>query len=177
MPATPKHAFLYQSLGWQPPVFVHVGLLQNGKRKKLSKRDRDIDVHVYREKGYLPEALNNFVALLGWSHTRKEDLMSMQDLIDEVCTPFALRPFSCSLTHSFHFIFPLLYLTYQANHATVLPLSSHCGQHHRHLPQTRLPPKGPRPQHPRRCHTHSRHQQPRYPSNHPLPQSLTRVYL
>ena len=86
MPSTPKHVYLYQAFDWCPPAFVHVGLLQNEQRKKLSKRDGDVDVAVYRGKGYLPEALNNFVVLLGSSHTRKDDVMAMQDLIKEVRT-------------------------------------------------------------------------------------------
>ncbi|RPA79751.1 glutamyl-tRNA synthetase [Ascobolus immersus RN42] len=81
LPSTPKHITLYNAFGWTPPTFAHVGLLQNKERKKLSKRDGDVNVGVYREKGYLPESLNNFVALLGWSHTEKSDVMGMQDLI------------------------------------------------------------------------------------------------
>ncbi|KAF8421084.1 hypothetical protein EV426DRAFT_674274 [Tirmania nivea] len=87
MPSTPKHVYLYQAFGWALPAFVHVGLLQNEQKKKLSKRDGDVDVAVYRDKGYLPEALNNFVALLGSSHTRKDDVMAMQDLIEEFDLP------------------------------------------------------------------------------------------
>lgn len=87
MPSTPKHVYLYHAFKWDPPAFVHVGLLQSETKKKLSKRDGDVDVSVYRERGYLPEALNNFVSLLGWSHTRKDDVMNMQDLIDEVDIP------------------------------------------------------------------------------------------
>ncbi|KAF8473996.1 hypothetical protein BDZ91DRAFT_651339, partial [Kalaharituber pfeilii] len=83
MPSTPKHVFLYQCFGWAPPAFAHVGLLQNEKGKKLSKRDGDVDVFVYQDQGYLPEALNNFVALLGWSHSRENDVMNMQDLVKE----------------------------------------------------------------------------------------------
>lgn len=84
MPSTPKHVFMYQAFGWSPPAFAHVGLLQNEHQKKLSKRDGDTKVSAYKERGYLPEAINNFVALLGWSHSRKDDVMTMQDLIDEV---------------------------------------------------------------------------------------------
>ena len=84
MPSTPRHAFMYNCFGWAQPAFAHVGLLQNEAKKKLSKRDGDVNVESYAEKGYLPEALNNFVALLGWSHTRQDDVMTMKDLIDEV---------------------------------------------------------------------------------------------
>ncbi|KAI5810949.1 hypothetical protein DFH27DRAFT_1915 [Peziza echinospora] len=83
MPSTPRHVFMYNCFGWAQPAFAHVGLLQNEAKKKLSKRDGDVNVESYAEKGYLPEALNNFVALLGWSHTRQDDVMAMKDLIDE----------------------------------------------------------------------------------------------
>lgn len=83
MPSTPKHVYLYQAFGWAPPAFIHVGLLQSEQKKKLSKRDGDVDVAVYRDKGYLSEVLNNFVALLGSSHTRNNDVMAMEDLIEE----------------------------------------------------------------------------------------------
>jgi glutamyl-tRNA synthetase len=81
MPSTPKHVYLYNCFGWTPPTFVHVGLLQNIQRTKLSKRNGDVFVEQYREKGYLPEALNNFVALMGWSHEETSDVMSMQEMI------------------------------------------------------------------------------------------------
>lgn len=60
---------------------MHVGLLQDGKHKKLSKRTGDVFVSEYREKGYLPQALNNFVALLGWSHDRESDVMGLEELV------------------------------------------------------------------------------------------------
>jgi glutamyl-tRNA synthetase len=84
MPSTPKHIYLYEAFGWTPPTFAHVGLLQNKERKKLSKRDGDVNVSQYKDAGYLPESLNNFVALLGWSHTSKSDVMQMEDLIKQV---------------------------------------------------------------------------------------------
>jgi glutamyl-tRNA synthetase len=84
MPSTPKHVSLYNAFGWEPPAFVHVGLLQDESGQKLSKRRGDIDISHYREQGVLPEALTNFVALLGWSHHRKNDLMSMGELIENV---------------------------------------------------------------------------------------------
>jgi glutamyl-tRNA synthetase len=82
MPSTPKHVHLYNCFGWTPPQFVHVGLLQNSERGKLSKRNGDVFVSEYREKGYLPEALNNFVALLGWSHEETSDVMTLQEMVD-----------------------------------------------------------------------------------------------
>lgn len=84
MPSTPKHVFMYEAFGWKPPVFAHVGLLQDKNRNKLSKRSGDVDVAIYKAKGYLPESLNNFVALLGWSHTGSSDIMSLPELVQEV---------------------------------------------------------------------------------------------
>lgn len=86
MPSTPKHVHLYNCFGWTPPEFVHVGLLQNAQRGKLSKRNGDVFVSEYREKGYLASALNNFVALLGWSHEQTSDVMSLKDMVERFNT-------------------------------------------------------------------------------------------
>ncbi|KAK2003718.1 tRNA synthetase class I [Colletotrichum falcatum] len=70
--STPKHIALYDAFKWEPPTFAHAGLLcaQNGE--KLSKRNHDIDISSYRDKGILPSALNNWLALLGWSMNEKD---------------------------------------------------------------------------------------------------------
>lgn len=83
MPSTPKHMHLYSCFGWTPPAWVHVGLLQDKTRAKLSKRNSSVMVNQYRDSGYTAEALNNFVALLGWSHggEGRSDVMTMEDLI------------------------------------------------------------------------------------------------
>ncbi|KAI5806954.1 hypothetical protein EDC01DRAFT_724780 [Geopyxis carbonaria] len=81
MPSTPKHVHLYNTLGWTPPAFVHVGLLQDGQHRKLSKRHGDVFVNEFTARGYLPEALNNFVALLGWSHGEGSDVMALHDMV------------------------------------------------------------------------------------------------
>ncbi|RPA93527.1 hypothetical protein L873DRAFT_1704836 [Choiromyces venosus 120613-1] len=83
MPSTPKHVHLYNCFGWTPPNFVHVGLLQDTQGRKLSKRTGDVFVSEFREKGYLPEALNNFVALMGWSHAGESDVLDMQTLVEQ----------------------------------------------------------------------------------------------
>ena len=84
LPSTPKHVQLYHAFGWKPPHFVHAGLLTDPAGQKLSKRKADIDCISYMKEGVLPESLVNFVALLGWSHSRKEDRMSMEQLIENV---------------------------------------------------------------------------------------------
>ncbi|KAK8205343.1 hypothetical protein BKA81DRAFT_301463 [Phyllosticta paracitricarpa] len=86
LPSTPKHLAMYQAFGWQPPNFAHVGLLVDINGNKLSKRNMDIDVSAYRR--YLPEAVNNFVALLGWSHRNRSDVMSMEELIKNFTLKF-----------------------------------------------------------------------------------------
>ena len=82
MPSTPKHVYLYDAFGWTPPVFAHVGLLQGPDNQKLSKRTGDISIGHYRDKGVFPEALVNFVALLGWHHKQHTDIMDLKQMID-----------------------------------------------------------------------------------------------
>ncbi len=81
LPSTPKHILLYQYFGWDIPVFAHLPLLLNEDRSKLSKRQGDVMVDDYRKQGYLPEALVNFVALLGWSPGSDDEFFSMEELI------------------------------------------------------------------------------------------------
>lgn len=80
--STHKHVLMYEYLGWDLPQFAHLPLLLNSDRSKLSKRQGDVAVESYRDKGYLPEALNNFVALLGWSFSDNTEFFSMQQFID-----------------------------------------------------------------------------------------------
>lgn len=73
-------------MGWKPPLFAHLPLLLNPDGSKLSKRSGDVHVEQYVAKGYLPEAINNFVALLGWnSKDATNDLLDMNELIEKVC--------------------------------------------------------------------------------------------
>lgn len=76
---------MYQAFGWSPPQFAHVGLLLDKDRQKLSKRLESMSMVDLRDrKGIFPETLTNFVALLGWSHNVRSDVMSMEDLIKNV---------------------------------------------------------------------------------------------
>lgn len=79
--STPKHVLLYEAFGWTPPAFAHLPLLLNPDKSKLSKRQGDVAVEDFLAKGYLPEALINFVALLGWNPTADREIYSMDDLI------------------------------------------------------------------------------------------------
>ncbi|BFZ55919.1 Glutamate--tRNA ligase mitochondrial [Savitreella phatthalungensis] len=67
LPSTPKHLALYGAFGWGPPLFAHVPLLASPGGAKLSKRRGDTTVQDYRARGYLPEAILNYLALLGWN--------------------------------------------------------------------------------------------------------------
>ena len=85
LPSTPKHILLYEAFGWNIPQFAHLPLLLNSDRSKLSKRQGDVAVEDYLAKGYLPEALLNFVALLGWNpgEGKTQEIFSLRELIDE----------------------------------------------------------------------------------------------
>ncbi len=78
----PKHLILFKALGWQPPRYAHVPLLLNKDRTKLSKRQNDVAAEEYIKKGYLPEALLNFLALLGWNPGTTQELFSVPELIE-----------------------------------------------------------------------------------------------
>lgn len=79
--STPKHVYLYQILGFPLPKYIHLPTVLNSERKKLSKRNDDAAVEDFKAKGYLPQALTNFVALLGWSSSSEEEIMDMDALI------------------------------------------------------------------------------------------------
>jgi nondiscriminating glutamyl-tRNA synthetase len=81
---TPKQLVIYEAFGWEPPVFGHMTLIVNESRKKLSKRDESIIqfIEQYEELGYLPEALFNFIALLGWSPSGEEEIFSKEEFIE-----------------------------------------------------------------------------------------------
>ncbi len=78
--STPKHIFLYDAFGWQAPTFVHLPNILNADKKKLSKRQGDVAVEDFRKKGYLKEALVNYIALLGWSPENNQEIFSMAEL-------------------------------------------------------------------------------------------------
>ena len=81
LPSTPKHILLYEAFGWEFPVFSHLPLLLNPDRSKLSKRQGDVAVEDYIKKGYLSEALINFIALLGWTAGDDKEYYDMNGLI------------------------------------------------------------------------------------------------
>ncbi|AWI10823.1 glutamate--tRNA ligase [Caldifermentibacillus hisashii] len=81
---TPKQLMIYEAFGWEPPTFGHMTLIVNENHKKLSKRDESIIqfIEQYEALGYLPEALFNFIALLGWSPVGEEEIFSKEELIE-----------------------------------------------------------------------------------------------
>ncbi len=78
---TPKQIVVYEALGFSVPAFYHVPMIHNSKGKKLSKRDGATDVMAYKEMGYTPQALLNFLVRLGWSHGDQE-IFSFQEMIE-----------------------------------------------------------------------------------------------
>jgi glutamyl-tRNA synthetase len=82
--STPLHILLYAAFGWEPPVFAHTPLLLNNDRSKISKRKspEKTSLEGFRTNGYLPEALLNFLALLGWSHPDGKEVFSLDEFIE-----------------------------------------------------------------------------------------------
>ncbi|MBI5530363.1 MAG: glutamate--tRNA ligase [Candidatus Doudnabacteria bacterium] len=83
IPSTPKHILLYQAFGWEAPKFAHLPLTLNPDKSKLSKRQGDVAVEDFLAKGYLPEALINFVAFLGWNPKTEQEIFSLEELINQ----------------------------------------------------------------------------------------------
>ncbi len=80
--STPKYIRLYEAFGWEPPVFVHLPLITDEEHHKLSKRSGHSSFEDLVEQGFLPEAIVNFIALLGWSPEGNEELFNLQQLIE-----------------------------------------------------------------------------------------------
>ena len=81
--SVPKHLLLYEKFGWKPPKMAHLPLLLNPDKSKLSKRQGDVAVEDYLEKGYLPETLLNFIALLGWHPKGDREFFTLKELEKE----------------------------------------------------------------------------------------------
>lgn len=112
LPSVPKHLDIYSALSFEPPTFVHLPLLVAKGGAKLSKRSGDVHIDAYRQAGYEPEALINFIALMGYNHrierTGEEiqklsegeavyEVKSMQELIDEF-DPLQISPSRSALS-------------------------------------------------------------------------------
>lgn len=88
--STPRHVLLYQAMGWQPPQFAHLPMILGTDRSKLSKRHGATAITEYQEQGYLPEAMFNFLVLLGWALDDKTELLTR----DEIVKHFSLERIS-----------------------------------------------------------------------------------
>jgi len=80
--STPKHVLLYKFFGWELPNIAHVSVLRNPDKSKLSKRKNPVWVSDYRAKGYLPEALKNYMGTMAWSFKEKE-LFTVEEMIEK----------------------------------------------------------------------------------------------
>ncbi len=80
---TPKQMMVYRAFGWDEPKFGHMTIIVNEQKKKLSKRDKNVIQFIseYRAMGYLPEAMFNFIALLGWSPSSNQEILSQEEII------------------------------------------------------------------------------------------------
>jgi glutamyl-tRNA synthetase len=79
--SVPRHKLLYQALGYEMPQLAHLPIILGPDRSKLSKRHGAVSITEYQEQGYLPEAMVNFLALLGWSLDDKTDIISREELV------------------------------------------------------------------------------------------------
>lgn len=81
--SAPKYALLYKAFGWEEPIYIHVEHIMKDKQHKLSKRDGDASFEDLIEKGYLTEAVVNYIALLGWAPKGEEEIFSLEELKKE----------------------------------------------------------------------------------------------
>jgi glutamyl-tRNA synthetase len=83
IPSAPLHVVLYQAFGWEMPKLAHMMLLLGPDRKKLSKRHGATSIEQFRDEGILPEALVNYLAIIGWSWDDKQEIFSREELIEK----------------------------------------------------------------------------------------------
>ena len=81
--STPRHVMMYEGFGWEPPEFVHLSILLGPDRSKLSKRHGDTALLEFRDKGFLPGTMFNFLSLLGWSAGDDEEVMTREQVIEK----------------------------------------------------------------------------------------------
>lgn len=78
--STPKYNLIYEAFGWEPPIYVHVAQVMKDAHHKLSKRNGDASFQDLVAKGYLPEAILNYIALLGWNPGTEQEIFSLKEL-------------------------------------------------------------------------------------------------
>ena len=81
--SVPKHILLYQYFDWVPPIFCHMPLLRNADKSKLSKRKNPTSISYYKDMGYLPETLVNYLGMMGWSMPSGEEKFTPEEMITE----------------------------------------------------------------------------------------------
>jgi glutamyl-tRNA synthetase len=81
LPSTPRHLLTFKALGFEPPIYAHLPVVVGKDRKKLSKRHGDTSVHDYIAKGYLPDAMLNFLGLIGWSLDDHTSIISREEFV------------------------------------------------------------------------------------------------
>ena len=79
--STPKHVLLYRAFGWPEPRWMHMPLLRNADKSKISKRKNPTSLTWFRDQGYLPEALVNFLALMGYSHSAGKEIFTLEEML------------------------------------------------------------------------------------------------
>lgn len=80
--STPKHALLYDAFGWEPPVWIHMPLLRNSDKSKISKRKNPVSIDYYKDAGILPRALLNFLAIMGWSFGGDKEKFTLDEMVE-----------------------------------------------------------------------------------------------
>ena len=80
--STPKHVALYQSFGWQAPEWVHMPLLRNADKSKISKRKNPVSLDYYQDAGFLPEALLNYLGTMGWSISGDREKFTLDEMVE-----------------------------------------------------------------------------------------------
>ena len=80
--STPKHVLLYDAFGWEPPVWIHMPLLRNSDKSKISKRKNPVSIDYYKDAGILPRALLNFLAIMGWSFGGDKEKFTLDEMVE-----------------------------------------------------------------------------------------------
>lgn len=88
---TAKHIALFRAFGVEPPHYAHIPLILNGDGSKMSKRDRGASLTTYTDEGFLPEAVNNYLCLLGWSPKDNTEKLSLAEVVERFDLPQILR--------------------------------------------------------------------------------------
>ena len=80
---TPKQILIYKAFNWKSPIFAHLPMILGEDKKRLSKRHGATGVQSYRDEGFQPEALLNYLALLGWNPGTEEEIMDLEQLVSK----------------------------------------------------------------------------------------------